>query len=61
MSRPANTSNWGYKVTTRNISVNQLVRDAEGAEYDLPYYIYEFGEGTRRFVSYQPYDWTANT
>lgn len=59
MSRPTSNGNFGYKVTSRIIDVGQLVRDAEGAVWDLPYYIYEFGDtNTRRFVQYQPYDWT---
>lgn len=56
MSRPGN-GGAGYKVTTRTIDVQQLVREAEGSAWDNPYYIYEFGSGERKFVSYSPYDW----
>lgn len=58
MARPANTSNYGYKVTTRTIDVQAMVREAEGAAWDMPYYTFEFGG--RRFVQYNPYDWAIN-
>lgn len=54
--------NFGYKVSSRIINIGQLVRETEGADWDLPTYIYEFGGGSRRFVQYDAstYAWTAN-
>lgn len=57
MSRPTGNTGSGYKVTTRTIDVSQLVREAEGSAWDLPYYIYKFENG-REFVEFQPYSWT---
>jgi hypothetical protein len=55
----ANSTSWGYKVSSRIIDIGQLVREAEGADYNLPTYIYEFNGGSRRFVTYdsETYQW----
>lgn len=60
MSRPTSNGNYGYKVTSRTIYVDQVVRSAEGADWDLPYAIYQFDNG-KKFVEYKAYSWTANT
>jgi hypothetical protein len=57
MARPTNNQNQGYKVTTRLIDINQLVREAEGSTFDDPYWIYAMDDGERKFVQYNPYDW----
>ncbi len=48
---PKNYANLGYKVTTRIISWEQLVREAEGSRWNLPIGKYFFGDD-RVFVVY---------
>ena len=50
---PRNYSNLGHGVTTRLISWEQTVRDAEGSRWNLPIGKYFFGDGNQFvFVEY---------
>jgi len=48
-----NYANLGFKVTTRLLSWEQMVREAEGSRWNLPIGKYFFGDGNQRvFVTY---------
>ena len=51
---PRNYRNLGYKVTTRNMSWEQMCRDAEGSRWNLPTGAYFFGENQQ--IVYVTYD-----
>lgn len=55
---PRNYANQGYKVTTRTISWQQQVREAEGARWDYPQASYFIDTPAGRLV-FVKYNWAV--